>query len=1014
MKRKHLLQTFLVIVCFYLATNIWIHLHLHIVPKNLVIHAHEEREVCWTMTYDQYYYEKTHNTLSLMVEKLAANPHWKFIWELVTYLDKWWLTASQTERQTFKRLIESGQLEIPTGGWVMTDEGTAHYTAMLDQLMEGHQWLSKNLFIDVQTSWSIDPFGHSSTMTYLLHESGIKHMVIQRVHFAVKRHLSHLKSLEFFWHQGWKGNGHKDIIFCHMMPFLSYGIPFSCGPDEHVCCQFDFYKKKCRRGTKLIDAVTVNEKNLETLSWQLWEQLQKKSELYRSNVLLVPHGDDFRFLDAAEWDAQFQNLEKIMGYINNNRNMKTKIQFGTLKDYFQALQGSSRGPRYQHYPSFSGDFFPYTDRDDQYWSGLYTSRPFHKRIARYLQALLRSAEIWFSLIIARGLVQGKTGYPSSSDILTRLSSVRHSLALHQHHDAITGTSKATVMKDYGERLHTAVMEASNVITEVLRTVIVLPNQDMEPNIILHMAENMKTDTSLPDLETIDINEDRLILVSNSLGQSRHEVISIHVNRLDIEVILTKSSKPVQFQVGPVYKQGHMISDKKYKLSFEADLPGLSAILFTVRISKEKWKQSKATIKVFNHTEEYFTEEKLFQSPFSVMRSELDHFYLENSFITATFHTCNGKLQHVYSKLYGKGHQAEINFVTYVTGSRSHPFRDKSGAYIFLPDGPAKILPAHYLFTIVIEGPLLSEVWTEQQDILHKVTIYNTTGPNELGIHIENIVSLDDKWNNTELIMRIESDIKPHPHTMCTDVNGFQLHRRKTRQKLTIQGNFYPMTTMALVEDAQSRLSLLTRESHGVASLVPGWLEVVLDRRLVQDDWRGLGEGLYDNLPTRSHFVLHLEERKRSTVRLTSHLCRPSLQASQMSQLIENLPIVTSIHTTHKGDNLLNMLQDYRPQIKAFPCEIHLVNLKTLFCNESSAESLMVLHRFGIDCDFPMLHTNCHSKGTFDLSHLTNVQVSDVMEMYLTGVKVKQKVGLNTPLDVGPMELKTYKLLFSGN
>jgi hypothetical protein len=40
----------------------------------------------------------------------------------------------------------------------------------------------------------------------------------------------------------------------------------------------------------------------------------------------------------------------------------------------------------------------------------------------------------------------------------------------------------------------------------------------------------------------------------------------------------------------------------------------------------------------------------------------------------------------------------------------------------------------------------------------------------------------------------------------------------------------------------------------------GWLEVVLDRRLIQDDWRGLSQGVKDNVLTRSQFVI-LFERK---------------------------------------------------------------------------------------------------------------------------------------------------------
>lgn len=45
------------------------------------------------------------------------------------------------------RLVDNGQLEIVTGGWVMTDEANTHYSSMITQLTNGHQWLLRNLNI---------------------------------------------------------------------------------------------------------------------------------------------------------------------------------------------------------------------------------------------------------------------------------------------------------------------------------------------------------------------------------------------------------------------------------------------------------------------------------------------------------------------------------------------------------------------------------------------------------------------------------------------------------------------------------------------------------------------------------------------------------------------------------------------------------------------------------------------------------------------------------------------------
>ena len=50
----------------------------------------------------------------------------------------------------------------------------------------------------------------------------------------------------------------------------------------------------------------------------------------------------------------------------------------------------------------------------------------------------------------------------------------------------------------------------------------------------------------------------------------------------------------------------------------------------------------------------------------------------------------------------------------------------------------------------------------------------------------------------------------------------------------------------LLQDDKSRLSLITGQPLGGSSVASGQLEVMLDRRLAQDDNRGLFQGVLDN------------------------------------------------------------------------------------------------------------------------------------------------------------------------
>lgn len=163
----------------------------------------------------------------------------------------------------------------------------------------------------------------------------------------------------------------------------------------------------------------------------------------------------------------------------------------------------------------------------------------------------------------------------------------------------------------------------------------------------------------------------------------------------------------------------------------------------------------------------------------------------------------------------------VKFIQYGTTSKD----DKSGAYLFMPDGEAKDIELTDEKGIkttpllrFIRGPVVSELQVVMPQVIHIVRVYHGSGMDSQSIEIENRADITRK-SNYELAMHLGTSI--NNQEFVTDLNGFQLIRRTTHSKLPLQANYYPMPTTAYIEDIDLRLTVVGKQPLGVASLQKG-------------------------------------------------------------------------------------------------------------------------------------------------------------------------------------------------
>ncbi|KAL1538616.1 Alpha-mannosidase 2x [Salvia divinorum] len=898
---------------------------------------HSHNDPGWKLTVEEYYVKQSRHILDTIVETLSKDTRRKFIWEEMSYLERWWRDASEAKKESFTNLVQNGQLEIVSGGWVMNDEANSHFFAIIEQMTEGNMWLNETVGVIPKNSWSIDPFGYSSTMAYLLRRMGFENMLIHRTHYELKKELSWHKNLEYVWRQSWD-SGESTDIFVHMMPFYSYDIPHTCGPEPEVCCQFDFARirgfmyERCPWGQHPVE---TDHENVRERALMLLDQYRKKSTLYRTNTLLIPLGDDFRYISIDEAEAQFRNYQMLFDYINSDPGLHAEAKFGTLDDYFRTLREEADRINYSvtgeigsgdigGFPSLSGDFFTYADRSQDYWSGYYVSRPFFKAVDRVLEQTLRGGEMMMSFLL--GYCQKAQCEKLPTSFSYKLISARRNLALFQHHDGVTGTAKDHVVEDYGTRMHMALQDLEIFMSKAIEVLLGIRHEKNDQLAANFEPAQMRSRYDVqPVHKAISAREGTVqtVVLFNPLEQTRNGVVMVVVERPDVTV-LDSNWTCVKSQISPeLQHDDNKIFSGRHRLYWKSSVPAMGLQTYYVAngfVGCEKAKPASLRI---------FAPSKQLSCPahYACSNIKSDTVEISNQHHTLSFNVSHGLL-HKISHTDGR-----VNLVDEEIGMYSSR---ESGAYLFKPNGDAEPITQASGTMVISEGHLAREVYSypktawKKSPISHSTRLYNGESTiQEFVVEKEyHVELLGQEFIDKEIITRYKTDMN-NKRIFYTDLNGFQMSRRETYDKIPLQGNYYPMPSLAFMQDVNGeRFSIHTKQSLGVASLKNGWLEIMLDRRLMSDDGRGLGQGVMDNRPMNVVFHILFEPNISSPADPVSNP-RPS-SPSLLSHVVGahlNYPIHGFIAKSPEPISVQPPPRSFSPLTASLPCDLHILNFK---------------------------------------------------------------------------------------
>lgn len=598
--------------------------------------------------------------------------------------------------------------------------------------------------------------------------------------------------------------------------------------DQHFGVKRDSRKSTTdlQRLAKLIGRgrlANVASFDMDYLASQYAQMIRTYSGGFRTNQVLIPWGCDFAH-DFAHQD--YQLMDAIITGINGNPDKYgMELFYSSPRRYVNKISSFTNDV----WPENHYDYFVYADGNNAYWSGYFTSRAEYKGWERWLMGNHRAAETVFALNTSISSFAGGYGM---------LSEFRQALGIAQHHDSITGTERTHVRNQYQYLLDRAYAGAQPIFQNDIKEKIGI---NVNACALANLSVCAET-TVLASGKPVEI------VLWNNLGQSRSEIVTIPIPVQNVEVFEVGTGSLLQSQVVDTWR-----------LTTTADLTSPQTTpshKYQVYIAVDLAPQAYLTLRILpsesgNHNNYVPTS--------SQFVATISNEYYQLSFDQSA-HTVSG-VSNLRTGISSALNQMIAHYCphdnSYTDGSSQ-----ASGAYIFRTctpnEDPIPYTNATRPATQWVVGPLCQEV---RQVISAGSNIQQAWRLCKGFDYVEltnGLGELETGNNGREVIQRLSVPSLNSGETWYTDSEGLELQQRVRNFRFNypyqvyepIASNFFPCNAFATINattnqsaNAAYNMGIVMDRSRAVGSLHNGELEMLIHRRLLYDDGRGVGEPL---------------------------------------------------------------------------------------------------------------------------------------------------------------------------